>query len=107
MSSPETFIDLVLHGDVVMDEIDDFVEAWHRSDSDETLHEFLGMTSEEYDLWVEKPESLPLILAAREDRLPVAEAIERYAEFEPVAARTAHPEAAKVVLAWLRNTGRI
>jgi hypothetical protein len=107
MSSEGTFIDLALLGEVLIDEIDDFVELWHRSDSKETLHEFLGMTPEEYDLWVEKPQSLPLILAAREDGLPVADAIERYAEFEPVAARTADPEAAKVVLAWLRDTGRI
>ena len=29
MSSRRTFVDLCLNGDVLMDEIDDFVEAWH------------------------------------------------------------------------------
>jgi hypothetical protein len=108
MSSRRTFIDLCLSGEVVMDEIDDLVDEWHQDGgSTESLHAFLGMTAEEYALWVEKPGSLRLILAAREEGAPLYEAIERFAELEPVAARAADPEAAMVVLKWLRKTGRI
>ncbi|QFP97348.1 hypothetical protein SEA_SPILLED_33 [Streptomyces phage Spilled] len=32
--------------------IDDLIEEWHEGDSPLPLHEFLGMTSEEYDLFV-------------------------------------------------------
>jgi hypothetical protein len=109
VSSRDTFIDLCLRGEVVQDEIDDFVDLWHEDETDDRpIHEFLGMTKEEYDLWVEQPGALRLILAAREERAgDLYGAIERYAELEPVAARAADPEAAKVVVRWLRKTGRI
>jgi hypothetical protein len=108
MSRRETFMELVLAGEVVQDEIDDFIDLWHE-DRTATghLHDFLGMTRDEYNLWVEQPGSLRLILAAREEDAPLYEAIERYAALEPVAARAADPEAAMVVLKWLRETGRI
>jgi hypothetical protein len=108
MSRRATFLDLCLSGDVVMDEIDEFVEAWHTDDRiNEPVHVFLGMSEEEYALWVEQPGSLRLILAAREEGTPLYEAIERFAELEPIATRAADPEAASVVLNWLRKTGRI
>jgi hypothetical protein len=109
MSEPdrERFVELCLAGDVLMDEIDDYVHAWHTGDTKESIYDFLGMTREEYDLWVEQPRSLRLILAARERGIPLYEALERQEELEPVAARAADPEAAKVVLEWLRKTGRM
>lgn len=108
MSSRPTFIELCLSGDVVMDEIDDFVEVWHTDDAiEEPIHQFLGMTEEEYALWVEQPGSLRLILAARDENAPLYEAIERFVELEPITARAADSEAARVVLQWLRKTGRI
>lgn len=36
-------------------EIDDRIEEWHASDSDVPLHVFLGMTWEEYSLFVSSP----------------------------------------------------
>lgn len=108
MSRDATFVDLALTGDVVMDEIEDFVEEWHTSKRiTEPIHEFLGMTEEEYALWVEQPGSLRLILAARREEEPLYSAIRHYAEREPIAARAADHEAARVVLQWLRKTGRI
>jgi hypothetical protein len=108
MSRNATFVEMALTGDVVMDEIDDFVEEWHTSkQNSEPIHEFLGMTEDEYALWVEQPGSLRLILAARREEEPLYEAIKSYAEREPIAARAANEEAAKVVLNWLRKTGRI
>jgi hypothetical protein len=108
MSSRDTFMDKTLRGEVLMDEIDDFVEAWHDDETtDLSIAPYLGMTQEEYDLWVEKPGALRLIVAAREEEEPLYEAISRFAELEPVAARAADPGAARVVLQWLRQTGRI
>jgi hypothetical protein len=51
----DTYIDKYLNGEIQMDEIDDFIEQWHESDSEKELHEYLGMTWEEYALWVERP----------------------------------------------------
>ena len=43
MSNP-SFIDLVLQGRVLSDEIEDFVGIWHDSESLVEIHEFLGLT---------------------------------------------------------------
>jgi hypothetical protein len=109
MSSRGTFMELCLRGEVVQDEIDDFIDLWHEEEHDERpLHEFLGMTRQEYDLWVEQPGALRLILAVREEHAEdLYDAIERFSEMEPVATRAADLEAAKVVVRWLRKTGRI
>ncbi len=64
MTTTRTFLEQYLTGDVDMDAIDDFVETWHTGDGGTELWEFLGMTWEEYALWVERPVSLPFILAA-------------------------------------------
>ena len=59
------FMEMYLSGEALPDEIDDFVDSWHESDSDLSIHEFLGMTREEYLSWVKDPNVLPRILDAR------------------------------------------
>lgn len=41
--------------------LDDLIEEWHNSGPEETrpLHEFLGMTWEEYGLWVKNSRDIP------------------------------------------------
>jgi hypothetical protein len=34
-------------------QLEDLVDKWHDSDTGLSLHEFLGMTEEEYSVWVE------------------------------------------------------
>lgn len=63
--SERSFIELALCGEVLADEIDDFVEAWHKSESNLEIQEFLGMSIEEYSLWVSDPDSIATILSAR------------------------------------------
>lgn len=58
------FVDRCLGGGVSADEIDDFVDQWHESDTAESLAEFLGFTAEEYASWVERPAALEAILEA-------------------------------------------
>lgn len=57
-SEKQTFIQLCLKGAVGLSEIDSYISRWHLGDDDRSLDEYLGMTPEEYALWVEKPESL-------------------------------------------------
>ena len=47
------FINDVINADAILDEIDDYIEKWHDSDTDCSVFEYLGMTEEEYFLWVE------------------------------------------------------
>ena len=72
-----TFVEDCLAGRALPAEIDDHVERWHESDSSLGLHEFLGMTQEEYAWWVERPETLPAILDARRAGVPPGKSVRR------------------------------
>ncbi len=73
----KTFIELCLEGRADLSDIDDYIEAWHTTKGDASLHQFLGMTDSEYSLWVEKPDSLRFILLSRRFDIPVEQAKER------------------------------
>lgn len=102
----DSYLAQVLEGKALWTDIDDHVEEWHESSSGEALHEFLGLTWEEYALWVERPRALRLIIAAREHDQPVSELLEQVEEFA-FAARGLSPEDARAVRAWLQETGRL
>lgn len=61
------FLELYLRGDVVEEDIHRFVEDWHegRDGAGVELHEHLGMSWEEYGVWIATPAALSSILAAR------------------------------------------
>lgn len=60
-----TFIDLVLRGEALSLEIDDYVDQWHEMEGEGTLREFLGMSEKEYQLWLRIPEAVDYIVTAR------------------------------------------
>lgn len=63
-----TFIERALDGETTdIDEcIDNEIDHWHDSFMDDIeLHEYLGMTWEEYAMWVENPNSLQSIIDNR------------------------------------------
>lgn len=66
----ETFMDRVLSGQITdpKDEIDDYVDEWHESTSALPLHEYLGLTQQEYELWVHDRETLTETIEARGGR---------------------------------------
>ncbi len=49
----QTFVSQFLRGIVSVEDIDDFIDAWHNSNSNVPLHEYLGMTMEEYKTYVQ------------------------------------------------------
>ena len=100
------FIEQVLEGDVLHTEIDDFVEQWHNGNSNQSLAEFLGLTDEEYALWVEQPEALRSILFCRTHEIELGEASE-WKEAHRVAARSQGAGDAGALLDWLKKTGRL
>jgi len=67
-----SFIEKCINGDTSLDEIDDYIDKWHDSDSDINLelHEFLEMSWEEYSLWAIKPSLLEEIVNEREILIP-------------------------------------
>jgi hypothetical protein len=100
-----TFVDLCLKGEALPDEIDAFVDSWHEGDTDEPIDTFLGMTREEYGLWVEKPAALAIILEARRRGGHIGDYREA-AQFRE-AARVVPEEDVEDLVEWLRKTGRI
>jgi hypothetical protein len=75
-----TFFSLYGEGRITADQIDDYIEAWHNSGDEEqrSLAEYLGMSDEEYSVWLMSHGALPSILAARRDRRALTEVIAEY-----------------------------
>ncbi len=101
----ETFLDEVLEGRALWTDVDDWVDRWHEGRGDGELHEFLGMSWEEYRLWAEQPASLRFIISAHEH----GEAIETllHAPEQAIAARGLSETNARSVRQWLKKTGRL
>lgn len=101
-----SFIDLCLSGDVLEDEIDEFVDSWHEDeDTDIELHEYLGMNWDEYSLWATKPSVLPFILSARKNGIAFDAEIDQ--ERLALAARAETVEKASKMESWLKLIGKI
>ena len=100
-----TFVDLCLEGEVLAEEIDDFVDKWHEGGSGQTIYSFLGLTREEYGLWVERPSSISFIMEARKRGGHLSDY--RHGSDFRIAARAASAEDVEDLLEWLRQTGRI
>ncbi|MBI3119607.1 MAG: hypothetical protein HYZ00_13010 [Candidatus Hydrogenedentes bacterium] len=60
-----TFLDMVISGNAHPKDIDEFVDRWHEGRESGTLAEALGMSEDEYALWVQKSDALGLIIEAR------------------------------------------
>ncbi len=61
----KSFIEQVMDGQTSCADVDDFVDRWHEGDSAMILHEYLGMSFEDYSLWVGSPDKLEAIVARR------------------------------------------
>ena len=104
-------MDQLLHGDALLEDVDNFVEVWHDAPDDSrisplSLEEFLGMSSDEYRLWVERPESLRFIAAAHRNKQPVAMVL-REEDRYGLAARAEDQGEAHELLRWLIERGRV
>ena len=100
----QTFIELALNGDVLPDEIDDFVDAWHEGDASNDLHEFLGLTLQEYSLWVSNPDFIEIIIAARYNNEPLRKAVnDNVRESNRLAARSGEPWKVTLLRTWIEQ----
>jgi hypothetical protein len=75
LAEPKTFIELAMNGEAVADEIEDFIENWHESSDERPLYTYLGMTRDEYSLWLNNADNLSLILSARHRGQPLIDAV--------------------------------
>jgi hypothetical protein len=99
------FFDLYSQGQVLADEIDDFIDRWH--DGADTrghslsLHEYLGLTPDEYEVWVLDPDALPCMLMARREARPLRGVMSRYLDDLSVTARASDTATVKALRCWL------
>jgi hypothetical protein len=77
-----TFFSLYAAGQISAEQIDDFIGAWHGSSDEErrSLADYLGMSDDEYAVWLMSHCALPSILAARREGRPLAEVIGEHLE---------------------------
>jgi hypothetical protein len=99
------FFDLYQAHSVPEDAIGDFVAAWHNTGNKETrpLSQFLGMTEDEYAIWVIDARTLPLLRTARETKVKFVVAVERYLGELKVTNATADRAAIHALSHWLRQ----
>lgn len=100
------FMDACLSGDALLEEIEDYVDEWHESDSTEELYEYLGLAKEEYAIWVENDATLKIIFHARKIGIPIEKFI-RQDQGQRLVARSASAREAEQIKEWLQRTGRI
>ena len=105
MSEQITFIERCLAGATRPEDIEEWVGAWHDSKDDRSLAGFLGMTDEEYAVWVEQPDSLLFILHAHRFNLSLRDALSKRSGVR-LAARASRG-ARDELIAWLKQTGRL
>lgn len=95
------FIKDCINGDALLSEIDDYITRWHESNSEESLHHFLGMTVKEYALFVEDESYLGAIVNAHMNQIGVEKVVESLA----LAARSDNQAKSKRIEKWLRDEG--
>jgi len=102
----QTFIELCIEGKVLLEDIDEFVDAWHNSSSESPLNDFLGMTWDEYSLWATEPDVLPYVVKAHRENRSLADIIDEL-EHLPMAARSADPIQAGKLIRWLEKVRKL
>jgi len=98
------FVTNCLIGDALLDDIDDYVDAWHETKGEVPLHQYLGMSKNEYALWVADPDVLPFVVCAHKENRDVGELLEEFNAL-PLAARADGPVQAKQLMHWLKKEG--
>jgi len=66
----QTFVERCLSGQVLANEVDDVIDAWHDGDDPRTLREFLGFNELEYTCWMKDASCVYDILACRNENRP-------------------------------------
>lgn len=108
MSEHRTFVSRALAGEILdLEAIDDEIDRWHGASTSMSLPEWLGLSDDEYALFVEKPEALAVILMARRHDQPLREFLAMVDGPMALAARGAKPAEVESIRAWLKSTGRL
>jgi hypothetical protein len=89
--------------DVRYDDIDDFIEEWHGNPDGKELHEHLGMTWQEYALWVVDASILPMIVSLRRQNRSLDDVLQEFADRLPGTGRPAGLAKTRELIDWLKR----
>ena len=64
----DTFIAKCIAGKAQTSDIDIYIERWYTSNTATRLYDYLGMSWEEYDRWMQTPDGLDEIIESRRNR---------------------------------------
>lgn len=103
----QKFIDAVMAGDALIDDIDDYVAYWHENSNGMSVFDFLGLSEAEYGAWVEEEDALRFIVAARRNRSTLDYELSKIADGYSLAARGMDSKERDEVIEWLKRTNRI
>jgi hypothetical protein len=95
------FIEKCIAQEVEYDDIDDFIEQWHLDPQGKSIYEFLGMTGQEYDLWVAEDSVLPVIVSVHAQNRSLDEILEECRHRLPVATDLPSLGKTRVLIDWL------
>lgn len=96
------FIIDCINGDALLSDIDNYIDEWHDNDTNMHLHEFLGMTKKEYELFVLDESKLSMIVAAHIENIDVEELVNQDLA---MAARSDDPAKSESLKKWLESEG--
>lgn len=101
----EPFLPAAVAGTVPGDAILECIDRWHDAGGlGVELHDYLGMTVDEYTLWVERPQALEFIIESRRSAVPIHAVVSAASALEsPELQRRfdATPEELAALAAWL------
>lgn len=97
------FIQQCLAHEAQCDDIDDFIQEWHQNPRGQQVYDFLGMTWQEYALWMVAPSVLPMIVEMHKKNKSLDEILEEFAHQLPGAAKSPGPGRTKVLADWLET----
>ncbi len=103
----DNFVARCLRGEAFAHDIESEVERWHTSTASLDLATFLGLSDDEYAIWVEKPAMLEVILMARKQDMTLPESLGFIRNEFRAAARVGSESEAEALYEWLEHTGRI
>ncbi len=91
----KTFIDLCISGEASPEDIHAFIREWHESDSAEPLEKYLGMSFEDYALWVKDSKLLKYIISAHKNNVPLSSVLPKAKPARPCKKLTSGEERRK------------
>lgn len=101
----DSFIQKCLRGEALYSDIDDYVQEWHENETGIDMHEFLGMTENEYYSWVENADVLKWIIYSHKNNKAFENVCSE--DIVDIAARGTDTAELESIIAWLKKTGRI